>query len=51
MAKAKGSGRHQEKKGLNDKIHNMKGRHSKNKSSSNKRSKNYLKKYRGQGRP
>jgi len=50
MAKAKGTAKHQDKKGLNDKIHNMKGRHSKNKSSSNKKSKNYMKKYRGQGR-
>lgn len=50
MPKPKGSGKHQEKKGLNDKIHNMKGRHSKNKSSSNKRSKNYKKPYNGQGR-
>ncbi len=50
MAKAKGSGKHQEKKGLNKKIINMKGRHSKNKSSSNKKSKNYLKPYKGQGR-
>lgn len=51
MAKAKGSGKHQEKKGINDKISNMKGRHSKNKSSRNKNSKNYKKRYRGQGRP
>jgi len=51
MAKTKGSGKHQEKRGLNNKISNMKGRHSKNKSSLNKSSKNYLKKYRGQGRP
>ena len=50
MPKPKGSGKHQEKKGLNMKISNMKGRHSKNKSSSNKRSKNYMKRYRGQGR-
>jgi len=50
MAKAKGTAKHQDKKGLNDKISNMKGRHSKNKSSSNKNSKNYLKRYRGQGR-
>lgn len=50
MAKAKGSRKHQEKKGLNNKIHNMKGRHSKNKSSANKKSKNYMKRYRGQGR-
>jgi hypothetical protein len=51
MAKSKGSGKHQEKRGLNQRISNMKGRHSKNRSSSNKRSKNYLKRYRGQGRP
>ena len=50
MAKAKGSGKHHEKKCLNKKIINMKGRHSKNKSSSNKKSKNYLKPYKGQGR-
>lgn len=50
MPKPKGSGKHQDKKGLNDKIHNMKGRHSKNKSSLNKRSKNYKKPYNGQGR-
>jgi hypothetical protein len=50
MAKSKGSSKHQSKKGLNDKISNMKGRHSKNNSSSNKNSKNYMKRYRGQGR-
>jgi len=50
MPKPKGPGKHQEKKGLNTKLGNMKGRHSKNKSSSNKRSKNYKKRYRGQGR-
>jgi hypothetical protein len=44
-------GKSKEKRGLNIKISNMKGRHSKNKSSSNKRSKSYKKPYNGQGRP
>ncbi len=50
MAKSKGSGKHQEKRGLNKKISDMRGRHSKNKSSRNKTSKNYKKPYNRQGR-
>jgi len=50
MAKSKGSGKHQEKRGLNKKISNMKGRHSKNNSSRNKHSKKYKKPYNRQGR-
>ena len=38
------------KRGLNKKISDMRGRHSKNKSSRNKTSKNYKKPYNRQGR-
>ena len=43
-------GKSKEKRGLNKKIADMKGRHSKNKSSRNKSSKNYKKPYNRQGR-